>query len=775
MIKKLFQWAIGHRRGPIVDEDEDLLRYPPFMRGLPAVPIDKLLDRQSDILGRVRQAVGAPDALYESVYLSLIRRYAAYVHLLPASEGHHHRGSGGLLRHGLEVALFATQLADQVMWAMGEPPARRRELEPRWCCAVFVAALCHDVGKPLSDLKVVDQSGEHQWPAVKEPLIDWCERVGTKRYFLRWSKNRHQRHESMTPLVLPRLIPEATFDYINEGGEELYQQLLFAISSRDFTAADQEHNRIYQIVRKADQESTGADISNPAMAGMPGALGVPLERYLMDAMRRMVREQRWKWNKPGARVWIMDGDVFLVWPAGADDIVKLLVKDNAPGIPRHPDTLADILLERGLAKHFDAGEGVVRTWPIQPDTIREKNPNVVLHALRLTREVGMFDELPGQVDGRIGEALLDEPEDKPQTASSHSDEGNAPSQSDEGNPPLQWDEENTPSQPDAKKSSDENSGQRTPAPQPGNAASQADAAQPDIVAEPAATTDAPASDAARKAAPSPKPGGGKQPPAGQDQRNSGPVPGERPAAPSAAENDKQAAEARAWLAREAHAGVIITALAEDFRDGLKQWGQHGVRLPGGTVGIRHPDGWSGVGVAAKDMLPLLSDAGWVDIDPFQPMKRIREVEGFTGVKGGSRQSVLVLVKEVSEQLLAIADSPAAKPRPGSGGSDAPVPPGPKRKKARGERKAGAASTAAKAPRHREDMIAVLHEILTLGKTGLPHRRDGDSIRIPFSDAARALSHHVDISHARLMQRLTDLRDEEDGDEIVIPARQGKKQ
>lgn len=766
MIKRLLlKWALGHDPSAF-DDDEETPRYPPFMKGLPAKPVDKLLESQAEMLGRVRQAVGAPRERYDEVYGSLIRRYAAYVHLLPASEGHHHRGSGGLLRHGLEVALLATQLADQVMWAMGEPPARRRELEPRWCCAVFVAALCHDVGKPLSDLKVVDQSGEHQWPAVKEPLIEWCERVGTKRYFLRWNQNRHQRHESLTPLLLPRLIPEATFDYINEGGEELYQQLVFAISSRDFAATDQEHNRIYKIVREADQQSTGKDISDPRMAGMPGALGVPLERYLMDAMRRMVREHKWTWNKPGARVWSMDGDVFVVWPAGADDIVKLLARDNAPGIPRHPDTLADILLERGLATPFDAGEGVVRTWPIQPDAIREKNPSVVLHALRLTRQVGMFDELPGQVDGRLGQALLEDADnaasdsegatgDEPQNTPSESDEGNATSRADNKNEEFV---ENM---------------DRLLTPQPKSAASQADNEQAEAADQPPPKASNQAGAKPAQSSPSSKRNDNKE----KQAQNHAPAPSSRhkdvppkPPRPAAADEAK-AIEAHAWLAGQSHAGAIIAALAEDFRDGLKQWGQHGVRLPDGTVGIRHPDGWSGVGVAAKDMLPMLSEAGWVDIDPFQPMKKIREVDGFTGGKGASRRAAIVLIVEVSKRLNAIADSK----RPAKANADATAQSEPADRAAatrKGKRK-DESDTAATAPSV-DEIIATLHEILELGKMGLPHRsRDGASICIPFYDAVSVLEQHYKISRSKSMRWLTDLR-REGGDEIVIPVRGEKK-
>lgn len=765
MFKQLLNLALGRSKIVPVDEeegDEDLLRYPPFMKGLPARPVEPLLELQSDLLMRVRKAVGAPRELYNEVYYSLIRRYAAYVHLLPASEGHHHRGSGGLLRHGLEVALWATQLADQVMWAMGEPPARRRELEPRWCCAVFVAALCHDVGKPMSDLKVTDQTGEHEWDPCEEDLADWCQRVGTRRYFIQWREGRHQRHESLTPMVLPRLIPGTTRQYLREAGPEMYQQMVAAISSRDFAASDQEHNRIYTIVRKADQQSTKKDLGDPARAGVPGALGVPLSRYLMDAMRRLVRSHKWSWNKPGARVWIINGEVFVVWPAGAEDIVKLLAKDNAPGIPRDPDTLADVLLERGLAKPFDAGDKPVRTWPIQPAAIREKNPGVVLHALRLAPEIVMFDELPGSVPALVGVELLEALE-SPASQTDPGKEEVEPTDSEDAEPQL--DEGEAPPTKDGKDEAHDAAMARLLTPQPNRPSSESD-------------------DSPIQATPAPEPE--RETPAGNNQaeqsntrskanrenrkktRAAEPAAAPASQSPQDTQADTKAAEAQTWLASQGHAGAVIAALAEDFRDGIKHWGEQGIQLSGGTVGIRHPEGWSGAGVAAKDMLPMLSKAGWIDMDPFQPMKKIREVDGFRRGKGPTRWPVLVLVEEVSQRFVAITQG--ARPSPPDIAPKAAAAPQPaksaNKKKGKGAPKATAPSGDTQLTN--EEVIAALRAIV-LGNTGLVHRREGAMIYIPLFDAVPALAQHLTLSQAKSRQYLFALRDTANSKEIAIVA------
>ncbi len=96
-------------------DDEEIPRYPPFMRGLPATPPDTLIETQRDLIGQIREAGLASPDIFEQFYLASLRRFASYAHLLPASQTHHHRGAGGLLRHAAEVALWSLQSGDRVL------------------------------------------------------------------------------------------------------------------------------------------------------------------------------------------------------------------------------------------------------------------------------------------------------------------------------------------------------------------------------------------------------------------------------------------------------------------------------------------------------------------------------------------------------------------------------------------------------------------------------------------------------------------------------------
>ena len=57
--------------------------------------------------------------------MPILIKYAEYIHLLPASESHHHRGAGGLFRHSLEVGFHAALMAGDVEFGTpGDPKDR---------------------------------------------------------------------------------------------------------------------------------------------------------------------------------------------------------------------------------------------------------------------------------------------------------------------------------------------------------------------------------------------------------------------------------------------------------------------------------------------------------------------------------------------------------------------------------------------------------------------------------------------------------------------------
>jgi conjugal transfer pilus assembly protein TraI len=369
--------------------EEEIPRYPPFMKGLPAAPVERILSSQGELIKAIEHALSLPDDLYQTIAEPVIARYAAFSHLLPASESHHHRGAGGLFRHGLEVAHWATQAAQGCLFATQATPRERKEQELRWRLAVCFAGLLHDIGKPVSDIAVVDREGEHLWNPCEENLTDWASQHGIDRYFLRWRENRHKRHEQFSALVIERVLTRASRTYLLAPGPDMMQAMLEAIHGLDRGA------KLYELVMAADRKSVERDLKAHYHT-VDLAMGMPVEKYLFDAMRRLIKSGHWLANEKGARIWRFKEGIHIVWRTGAQDIVDLLAKDKVPGIPRDEDTLADILIERGLAIPKTLPDGRhYRYWRMQPPGL-----DVVLYMLRLaSTELIYSNEPPVAIEG----------------------------------------------------------------------------------------------------------------------------------------------------------------------------------------------------------------------------------------------------------------------------------------------------------------------------------------------------------------------------------------
>ena len=192
---------------------------PPRPECLPVkLPLD-LLGQHSRIIREIQQLVGIPPPHWRTFYLDALLSYANYVQQLPASEAHHHAGMGGLLAHGLEVALHALRLRRAHLLPQGadtEDIVAKREV---WTYAVFSAALLHDIGKPLMDQDITcyDHRGCDlgPWDALTSPLLPniW--------YRIRFRRDReHRLHERVAPLLSQIVLPPRALAWLSSDRSE---------------------------------------------------------------------------------------------------------------------------------------------------------------------------------------------------------------------------------------------------------------------------------------------------------------------------------------------------------------------------------------------------------------------------------------------------------------------------------------------------------------------------------------------------------------------------
>jgi conjugal transfer pilus assembly protein TraI len=578
-------------------DDSEIPRYPPFLKGLPVAAPERIVATQSELIARLQDGLAFTDTRFAALVRPVIKRYAAFVHLLPASEAHHHSGAGGLFHHGLEVAFQVAQASQGRIFALDRGPAERRELEPRWRLAAGLAGLCHDVGKPVSDLSVSDREGRTTWRPLLGSLADWAAESGVNRYFLRWRECRHARHETFGLLVLERILTPEVTSWLVDADPEVMQGLISAVAGIDDGAV------LGSLVTEADRASVERDLRENRIDPAATSLGVPVDRYLLDAMRRLVRGGRWQINVPGARLWMLAEGLHLVWPASAEDIVALLEADRVPGIPRDPDTLADILLERGFAVPRQKGDHAQRYWRLAPAPLAREGQVVTLSMLRMASPDFL---LAGAQPAPVGIVLPSEPT----TLEAKELE---PSKTDIGEKVIPTAAQDAASA--ARPSSEsvppvvpEQIGLKTPVPP--TSALDRSPPHPEVPSQPA----------------------GIQAGVGTDSDN---------------QREEAVARAVTWLRGRGAGGETLLALTEVLTADPNARDRR-IRRKGEQLLVLFPDGLSGFGASPRERLEALAGEGLLDVNPLAPLRRVIEVDGDHGALltlDASRQ-VLALIEDV---------------------------------------------------------------------------------------------------------------------------------
>ena len=295
--------------------------------------------------------------------MPLVRSFAAYVHLLPATPDNYFKTPGGLLQLGLETAFFALQGTDARIFSGKATITARRELEPRWRIATFVGGLCCELHRVLSHMIATTTEGE-EWPSFLLPLLDWLQQRGAQRYFVRW-RPRATEVRGMGIFALPLVVSPAVLEDLRHDDGTIVRQLFASVGG---VPQYREHNVLDELVRRSLALVIDRNLLASADRYGSPKYGSHLERYLVDAMRRLAaNHSTWSVNREKGRLWFGKDGLFLVWPGAAQDVIELLENDHLAGIPKAPDTLLDILLDAGV---FQAQAGGSRTWSIFPSGVR---------------------------------------------------------------------------------------------------------------------------------------------------------------------------------------------------------------------------------------------------------------------------------------------------------------------------------------------------------------------------------------------------------------------
>ena len=328
-----------------------------------AVSPEEIMLWQKDLIDKIKSFLGLSNVMTDKYLVPVIRNYIEYVHLLPASENHHHAGVGGLVIHGLETCLYAVRYSESSLPYTGLEPSFKKKYEIKWRLAVAIAALLHDVAKAATDIIVTDEKGL-DWLPFSESLSVWLQKNKIRRYYITYRQKRFKKHEDYAITIARKLIPDETMRFIEAGNAAGIVYKLFA--ALNVSTSDNEDPSLYDIrdlVIKADQFSAEKDMSSIDKTDTI-ARGLPLDGYFLSVIRKLTEDKIWSFNNSDSQMFFSDtlylGEkcLYIDWSRGAFSRFYELI-ENMPeihGVPRNIKKLATYLFDRnccaGTELHF---------------------------------------------------------------------------------------------------------------------------------------------------------------------------------------------------------------------------------------------------------------------------------------------------------------------------------------------------------------------------------------------------------------------------------------
>ena len=341
------------RRNDLVDLPIERINAPLSLpKGeLPVLGWEALIERAGmrQLVDALQGRLAFPPKMYEAAVRPVIAAIADFVQLLPASESHHHAEPGGLFTHTLQVATFALDYRRGRILPKGAAPEAIGEQAHRWTYAVFVAALLHDVGKPIADLRVYIRNGNSE-PEPWSPLAGSMSACGATSYrveFVARDSRQYALHGKLPVLLLNRFVPASILGWCAVDGA-LVRELLSLLAGEESAR----QGVLNELVSRADSESVRRNLLTGSRVRFASARRVPLIERLMHALRSMLQEGgRLPLNRSGAAGWVYGGNMWFVSKRLADEVRTYLasMESSEDGIPRDNQRFFDTWQEYGAA------------------------------------------------------------------------------------------------------------------------------------------------------------------------------------------------------------------------------------------------------------------------------------------------------------------------------------------------------------------------------------------------------------------------------------------
>ncbi|MCK0513213.1 TraI domain-containing protein [Aromatoleum buckelii] len=353
----------------------------------------------SNALQQIHRESKLSQAMWDRDVGPAILGYLQFVQLLPASEAHHHAHVGGLAAHTIEVIRAAVALRNGYLLPKGGAAEAIDAQRDHWTYAVILAALLHDIGKTMTDLRVSiaerpDGPGRPWLPVCGD--MPTADAVEYEVRFAPKAERNYGAHRRLPLVLAPRIVPATALAFVARE-PSVMRELEAAWSGDDATGV------LAEIVRQADRHSAASNLQLGPRNQFATATAIPLVDQLMNAMRRLLRQGALPLNRDGAAGWIGAGAAWFVAKRLADTVREEIARadptDGAsiPG-PAKNDRLFDSWQDYGLLeRNPDTGQAI---WYVE---VRGEGYTHEFAMLKfpLAKLFDSVDDYPSDFDGEL--------------------------------------------------------------------------------------------------------------------------------------------------------------------------------------------------------------------------------------------------------------------------------------------------------------------------------------------------------------------------------------
>jgi len=310
----------------------------------------KIASQHKNVIANIRSIVGLQQNYWNYFYLQTIYNLAEYVQLLPASEAHHHFGQGGLLSHTLDTALQALRIRRGKLLPPNADAETVTKLKDVWTYGIFTGALCHDIGKPITDVTIEvfdkNKSSVGIWQPFSSSMFDMVKSKHARTYRIEYKRKRiYASHKRASALYVHHIVP-------NEGLQWLVSnQELFFYWTNLLTGHDEDTGLLGSIIHEADKLSVASNLAgdqiNPQEA-IATTNRKPLHQRIVTSLRYQIDNGTLPMNRDGAAGWIVDDQLWVVVKRALDQIRDHMQQEGQSGIPARNDRIMDELQQYGI-------------------------------------------------------------------------------------------------------------------------------------------------------------------------------------------------------------------------------------------------------------------------------------------------------------------------------------------------------------------------------------------------------------------------------------------